>query len=55
MPFSPTGWRATSAVGTGTRRLSLWSTPTQPLVATVQEIYEEELDAFARGRVSGGE
>ena len=28
---------------------------TQPLVATVQEIYEEELAAFARGRVGGGE
>ena len=28
---------------------------TQPLVATVQEIYEEELEAFARGRVGGGE
>jgi hypothetical protein len=24
-------------------------------VATVQEIYEEELVAFARGRVGGGE
>lgn len=28
---------------------------TQPLVSTVQEIYEEELVAFARGRVGGGE
>lgn len=28
---------------------------TQPLVATVQDIYEEELVAFARGRVGGGE